>query len=382
MGNKEQQFILFGAGWTGIKTMHKLGKNNVYAFADNYKAGVIVEEKKVIDVATLEKEFYGGGYKIIICVVSPAIACEIASQLEERGIVCEVCDECKKDPDWHLMHIEGEKVIELSDSECAHERKRKWYFLYQQMLEKYRIEFKNKKIDFWIYLSDNPERAYWAVKLGVIDNSKIFAFVTTDKMQNIVIPVPDYMYYELPDGVKYDACIMEYKKRSKLPWSYEKAFWIGNLENHDSREKLFLLGKMYPAQLEIKAFDWEHMENFVSMTDLYQYKYLIDARGCGAWSDRLRILFLLRRVVFVNERSQKQFWELFGLEEGKHYISVKEDFSDLIKKMREIEVAPRIYESIVRELCLYAEKFLTKDFALNYLKNIILKYAVKERIID
>jgi len=69
----------------------------------------------------------------------------------------------------------------------------------------------------------------------------------------------------------------------------------------------------------------------------------------------------------------------YGLKEGKHYISVKEDFSDLLEKKRELDLYPERYQEIKEAMKTYAERFLTKDFALEYLKTVILKYGVKKK---
>lgn len=232
-----------------------------------------------------------------------------------------------------------------------------------------------KKTDFWIHLGDNAEKAYWAVKLGVINANHIFAFSTIAGIEDTVIPVPDYMYYELPMGIKYDDCITEYKKRSEFPWKWNKAFWIGNLKNHYSREKLYKLGEENPDELDIKSIG---KDNFVSMEDQYQYKYLIDAKGCG-WTDRIKMLFLLKRPIFINERPYVEFWMMNGFEPGKHYILVKEDFSDLLKKKREFDLSPEKYRKMTEEMQAYSEKYLTKAFALEYLREVILRYGVRER---
>lgn len=179
-------------------------------------------------------------------------------------------------------------------------------------------------------------------------------------------------------AVKYDECIEEYKRSSQLCWKSEKAFWIGNLDIHNSRKKLYLLGKKYPKDLEIESYDWSAESRFIPMTELYQYKYLIDARGCG-WTDRIKMLFLLERPIFINERPYIEFWMKCGFENGKHYISVKEDFSDLIRKKRELDQSPEKYKKIVKEMHEYASKYLTKDYALKYLKDVVLKYGIQEK---
>ena len=189
--------------------------------------------------------------------------------------------------------------------------------------------------------------------------------------------MPDYIYYRLPEGSEYDKHIEEYKQNSIRPWKSEKAFWIGNLENHYSRERLYQLGQENPNELEIVSYEWRKRTNFIPMAEQYQYKYLIDARGIG-WTDRLKMLFLLGRPIFINERSYIEFWMMYGLEGGKHYVAVKEDFSDLLEKKRELDTSPEKYKRMTEEMRSYAERFLTKDFALKYLKNVVLKYGVQK----
>lgn len=67
--------------------------------------------------------------------------------------------------------------------------------------------------------------------------------------------------------------------------------------------------------------------------------FAIDARGYG-WTDRLKILFVIGRPTFINERPYIEFWMRYGLKAGKHYISVKEDFSDLLEKKKELDFSP------------------------------------------
>lgn len=376
-----RQFILFGAGGSGIRALYHFGKDRVYAFCDNYKAGQTVDGKKVIDIDTLKKINRNGKYRIVICSVSPYTACEIAQQLQkEVGCECELCEECKRNDDWDLAHIIDEKIVFCSNTLCSQGRASQWYPLYMQMLNKYKKEFMGKQIDFWIYLSDKAEVAYWAVKLRVVDTKKIFAFNTIKEIDSIVIPVPDYIYYSLFGGnegtqvVRWEECIDKFKHR-EWQWKYDKAFWIGNLSNHISREKLYTLGKAYPEELEIKSFDWNDRNNFIPMIEWQKYKYLIDARGYG-WTDRLKILFIMGHPIFVNERPYIEFWMRFGLEDGKHYISVKEDFSDLLEKKRRLDLFPQKSKMITKEMNVYSQKFLTKEFALDYLKNVILEYGI------
>lgn len=382
------KLVLFGAGEVGKRALHQLSKENVLAFCDNHKAGQTVEGIPVIDLSMLKESYKCS--KVIVCVAEPYVACEIAEQLKGNGITCELCEECKELWKWEMMHIVDGEVEYLSEAVCSQVRRDMWYPLYQQMLDKYQEVFMDKKIDFWIHLGDKAETAYWAVKLGVVNADTIFAFSTKDEFNDVVIPVPDYTYHKLLGWVKsdqcnsesyeisgyeYEKCIEECKNHSKYPWKWERAFWIGNLGNHSSRDQLYKLGEKHPDELEIKAYDWGTKNGFIAMPEWYQYKYLIDARGYGGWTDRLKILFFLGRPIFVSHRPHKEFWMMYGLKAGKHYISINGDFSDLLEKKRELDSNPEKYKQITDAMSSYAEKFLTKDFAMEYLRDVILKYG-------
>lgn len=71
------------------------------------------------------------------------------------------------------MHIKDEKIAGYLSDDILRERNRQWYLLYKHTLEKYSAELMGKKINFWIYLGDIPEIAYWAVKLNLIDRDRI-----------------------------------------------------------------------------------------------------------------------------------------------------------------------------------------------------------------
>lgn len=140
-----QQMILFGACDVGLRVMRQIGEDQVYAFCDNYKSGEIIEGKQIIDIHTLSELNRSGKYKVMICVMAPHIACEIAQQLEERGIKYELCEECKSRCEWDMMHIVDGDVVYLSDTACSQSRKEKWYPLFMQMFTEFRMAFSEKK---------------------------------------------------------------------------------------------------------------------------------------------------------------------------------------------------------------------------------------------
>ena len=59
------------------------------------------------------------------------------------------------------------------------------------------------------------------------------------------------------------------------------------------------------------------------------------------------------------------------MEPGKHYISVKEDMSDLIMKVRWCHANPLEAEKIKQRGLMYAKQHLTQQGASEYLKQIL-----------
>lgn len=50
----------------------------------------------------------------------------------------------------------------------------------------------------------------------------------------------------------------------------------------------------------------------------------------------------------------------------------------MLEKKRKLDASPEKYKRLTEEMRSYAETFLTKDFALKYLKNVLLKYGVRK----
>ena len=90
------------------------------------------------------------------------------------------------------------------------------------------------------------------------------------------------------------------------------------------------------------------------------------------YSGRLKILFWLKRPIFIVKRPYLEYFFQY-LQNGRNCIFIKEDLSDLIEKIQYLEKNPDIYIQITKETSEFANRYLTKDFALNYLKNIIQK---------
>ena len=110
------------------------------------------------------------------------------------------------------------------------------------------------------------------------------------------------------------------------------------------------------------------------MTEQAKYKYLIDTRG-NSWSCRLQTLLKLGRVIFVADRPYRE-WYFNRLRPMEHYVSVKEDMSDLIEKICYMERHPELYEKIVGNMREFVEENLSPRRIIFDAKEMILRYAV------
>lgn len=100
------------------------------------------------------------------------------------------------------------------------------------------------------------------------------------------------------------------------------------------------------------------------------YKYLIDIEGNG-YSARIGLLLFSQRVVFMQERQWKQYY-LFDLEPYKHYIPVKNDFSDLIDKIKEVESKGEdFYNEIAQNALKFAQENLMYKNAVERIQKIM-----------
>ena len=98
-------------------------------------------------------------------------------------------------------------------------------------------------------------------------------------------------------------------------------------------------------------------KNYKSFLDqLHQWRYFIDVEGRG-YSARLKLYLAAQRLVFVQDRELHEFyWE--NLLPFKHYIPVRNDFSDLEEKLDYVRSDPKIELEICENLKEFRENNL------------------------
>ena len=141
----------------------------------------------------------------------------------------------------------------------------------------------------------------------------------------------------------FDAFATAMDRNAPVAPIHKQAFWIGNPEMHASRRSLLALSTQHPGHIDARAIRWRHdLGNvseltgdraktdggWVSLQDHTRWRYLIDMPGTG-WSGRLKLLPHCGRPLLLPPRDHWD-WASSKLEPGVHYISIKDDLSDLI----------------------------------------------------
>lgn len=254
--------------------------------------------------------------------------------------------------------------------------------LIQTVFNQYGELFRDKLVDFYIYTGDNPENALKYLDFG----KPVFAFSTTEKLKEIIIPIPDFIYTGWPEvGIaSWEETVAECQIKADKPYNFQQCFWIGNPQTHTSRDIVLQLSRDNPNLLKAVDMTWLNNETgvknvasqHVTIPDHAAYKSLIDIRGVG-YSGRVKLLMQLKRPLFIVERPQIEFFYHYMVP-FKHFIPVKGDMSDLIEKLQWLSDNNEEYRRIVDEGSTFAKKYLSKEFALEYLQNVISEYGIKK----
>ena len=201
---------------------------------------------------------------------------------------------------------------------------------------------------------------------------------------------PDFNFFNWENvGVfDYEKTVHQIRNNVDLT-KYEemKVGWIGGLNGPwHKRRLLHKLGQENPDILDIiNMGGWSQKKDvphliptsckYHTYVELAQkYTILLDIEG-GGYSGRLKYLFHSGRPVIVVDRVPKEFFYPF-MKPWEHYIPVKNDLSDLLEKTRWIiNNYSEAYEIGLNGKD-FAEKYLTRDYALEHIKNLIFKYNV------
>ena len=206
----------------------------------------------------------------------------------------------------------------------------------------------------------------WDRPINKYFKANVLSFSTANWFYDKIIP--DFIYESRKECKipSYNQIVNEISNAWKEEWQIDKIWWIWSFNSHPSRKVLAELGEKYPEDLDIKDSTQKGTKR-MTMEELVQtYKYLIDVEWAG-YSWRLKLLFFSWRPVFVQERLRKDF-ALLKAEPNKHYIPIKNDFSDLIEKIKELKSNKKFWEEIWKNGKIFAMENLSKDSAIIYIQ--------------
>lgn len=283
-----------------------------------------------------------------------------------------------------LIHIFGKYPnLSIIDYGGFQSRNMSTIKLIKQALFNHKEDSSLLNINIYIFTGDNAEKAEYYRK--ILNIPFIFAYSTTEIYKKTVIPIPDFIFDSwIESGIfSYEDTISKCIKNSKSPYIDNHCIWIGNPNTHPTRNILLNISKNFPNYISANSMQWLSSEKgkmqktskFITLYDHAKYKYLIDIQGCG-YSGRLKILFWLKRPIFIVKRKHQEFY-FSKLKEWNNFIPIKEDLSDLISKYKYIENNPELYNSLVISGEKLAKKYLTKNYALEYLYKVIKNYTIK-----
>lgn len=198
--------------------------------------------------------------------------------------------------------------------------------------------------------------------------------------------IPDFTFHSWPEtGVDdYDQVISEIQMAGSKEPTIDKVGWIGNLETHPIRKRLFEIGKQNSEIMDIQEMTWLQETNgarqmstkYVSIPDLVaNYSLLIDIEGRG-WSARLKpLLWSNRPVILVDRPHHEYFYE--HLKAWEHYIPVKRDLSDLVEKINWCKTNRDEAAKISQNALTFSKTHLTRHACFSKWNDIIQKQILK-----
>ncbi len=377
MLDDSKNIIIYGCGDMGKAMLRQFHAERVKCYCDKNHAGETIHGVSVISMDELKTLPEKEKYKIFIAVQDKEARPEIKRELETAGYSFEAVDPLYEE----CMHVHGKYPSIHYD--YSNDAPALWRLtlgtipMLMDMFEKYADTFANVDVDFWLCFQDTVFRAEQIRQKLRID--RIMSYSTVYALRNRVIPMPDYKFMTglnekyLGDYQKnFDVCL----KSGDQAITDTRAFWAGAAYNSESRVALCYLAEEYPDKLYCNKLEWDQFNKLaagemIPMQSFPKYKYLIDVRGVG-WTDRVKYLLAMKRPLLLVDRPYSEFY-FDDLIPMKHFVPVKEDFSDLIEKIDLLESNPKLYDDLVANSTAFVMEQFTKDRILDAVYQSVLR---------
>ena len=364
--------IIYGAGELGQRAVNFYGAGNVAYFCDTYRKGQI----NGIDIISPDYLFeISEKYDVVIAIERHELQREIADMLRTHNIRFSLFES-----QLPLMHITGiypnisfnhEYIGNIGNKRVVNGT----IPMMMDMMQKHEQWFSNTLLDFYIYVSDDPQEAYEYLK--ILDLSHMLAYCTCYPYEEEIIPIPDYKFYysglEFADNRNITENFEKILRLSEKTWQIDRAFWGGNILNSQIRKTLVFLAEKYPKHIETNGFIWDGqyvLGNPIPMIDFLNYRFIIDVRGVG-WTDRIKWLLAMGRPLLIVERPYKEYY-FDDIRQWDHYVPVREDLSDLIDHIELL----RNNEDLCEKLTYNCRKFVKEKFTTDAVLNCLYEKTV------
>lgn len=220
----------------------------------------------------------------------------------------------------------------------------------KQMLETLYAEFRDMcPADAELLFVTNDNSSFMA---ALPDGMKALTYTTKPSRPDCVA-IPDFTFYHFPEAGWpkfydfYDEVAAATGEALAFEDRLDVMFWIGTF-CHPERVAVINAHRDLEG-FELIELSWAHGSppppQYVSIQDHGRYKYLLDVRGNGAWSVRLKYLLLLGSVVFVVERDESEYW-WNTFRPWEHYVPVAADASDLVANYELVKQDPAMAKRI------------------------------------
>ncbi len=110
-----------------------------------------------------------------------------------------------------------------------------------------------------------------------------------------------------------------------------------------------------------------------------KFKYILSADGTGAPWKRIPFVFFSNSIVF-RPYSNKIQWFYDKMLPETHFVSIKEDLSDLFARMEEMNNNPEWAKQISKAANKLAEQYLTPEAINRFVVETLLKYAKYQQL--
>lgn len=377
----QKPVIIYGCGEMGKSLLHTFGREKIAYYCDRNHAGDYIGGIKILSIDEMCSLPTKENYKVFIAVQDMEARSEIKRKLLEVGFIIPDKEDLYND----CLHVYGtypDINYEFSNDSPALCRITIGTIpMLIDMFKAYEDEFKGIPVDFWLCYRDSVFRAESArIELGI---KKILSYSTVYALRDRVIPIPDYKFKTGLNEVGergYEQYFQACLDRGEKEYVDKRAFWTGTVNNSESRKALCYIAEMHKERIFCNKQEWNGNRlvkgETIPMIEFPHFKYLIDVRGIG-WTDRVKYLLAMKRPLLLVDRPYREYYfdELIPM---KHYIPVKEDFSDMLEKIDFLESDSGLYMYIVKNASDFVKEHFNKESVLSAMYNSIMKVCANE----